>query len=189
MSGHSKWKTIKHKKETADQKRGQIFSKLINAISIAAREEPNPQFNARLRAAIEKAKENKVPQENIERAINRASEDKNLEELIIEAYGPEGAAILIEAITDNKNRTIAEIKKILSDNNAKFAEAGSVRWAFEQAWGQTQTDAEKGPRGSAPMGWQAKFKQEISEEAREKLQELIAELEEHDAVQGVYTNS
>ncbi len=175
MSGHSKWKTIKHKKEASDQKRGQIFSKLINAISIAARTESNPQFNARLRAAIEKAKENKVPQENIERAIKRASEDKNLEELIIEAYGPEGAAILIEVITDNKNRTIAEIKKILSDNNAKFAEAGSVRWAFEAVGGED--------------GWQAKFKQEISADAKEKLISLISELENRDDVQKVYTNS
>ena len=175
MSGHSKWKTIRHKKESADQKRGQIFSKLINAISIAARTESNPQFNARLRAAIEKAKENKVPQENIERAIKRASEDKNLEELTIEAYGPEGAAILIEAITDNKNRTIAEIKKTLSDNNAKFAEAGSVRWAFE-------------PLDSG-SGWQAKFKQAISADAKGRLTSLISELENCDDVQKVHTNS
>src|SRR3989344_8073236 len=150
MSGHSKWKTIRHKKESADQKRGQIFSKLINAISIASRTESNPQFNARLRAAIEKAKENKVPQENIERAIKRASEDKNLEELVIEAYGPEGAAILIEAITDNKNRAIAEIRKILNDNNAKIAVQGSVRWVFEST-------------ADSHGKWQAKFKQEISE--------------------------
>ncbi len=175
MSGHSKWKTIKHKKEASDQKRGQVFSKLINAISIAARQEANPQFNARLRAAVEKAKENKVPQENIERAIKRASEDKNLEELVIEAYGPEGAAILIEAVTDNKNRTISEIKKILSDNNAKFAEAGSVRWAFEVS----------GNEGS----WQAKFKQEISAVAKEKLISLISELESRDDIQGVYANA
>ncbi len=174
MSGHSKWKTIKHKKESADQKRGQVFSKLINTISIAARQESNPQFNARLRAAIEKAKENKVPQENIERAIKRASEDKNLEELTIESYGPEGVAILIEAITDNKNRTISEIKKILSDNNAKFAEVGSVRWAFEAL--------------DSGGGWQAKFKQEISAVTKEKLISLISELENRDDIQKVYTN-
>lgn len=178
MSGHSKWKTIKHKKESADQKRGQIFSKLINTISIAARTESNPQFNARLRAAMEKAKENKVPQENIERAIKRASEDKNLEELTIEAYGPEGVAILIEAITDNKNRTISEIKKILSDNGAKFAETGSVRWAFDPSAG-----------GGGEDGWQAKFKQEISTNAKGKLISLISELENRDDVQKVYTNS
>ncbi len=172
MSGHSHFSTIKHKKGTADQKRGQLFSKLLNTVAITARHESNPQFNPRLRTAIEKAKENKVPQEKIEGAIRRASEDKNLEELIMEAYGPEGVAILIEAVTDNKNRTVAEVKKILNDNNAKWAEPGSVRWTFEQI----------------SAGWQAKFKQEISAEAKEKINLLIQELEGYDDIQGVYTN-
>jgi YebC/PmpR family DNA-binding regulatory protein len=177
MAGHSHWKTVKYKKSISDQKRGRLFSKLLNAVSIAARQESNPEFNPRLRTAVEKAKENKVPQENIERAIKRASEDKNLEELIIEAYGPEGTAILIEAITDNKNRTIAEVKKFLSDNSAKFAEAGSVRWAFEQI------------RTEAGLIWREKFKQQISSEAQEKLQKLIDELLEQNEVQNVYTNT
>ncbi len=177
MSGHSHWAGIKHKKGIADQKRGQLFSKLINVISIAARQEPNPQFNSQLRTAIDKAKENQVPQEKIEAAVKRASEDKNLEELIIEAYGPEGVAILIEAITDNKNRTIAEIKRIFIENNAKIAEPGSVRWAFEQI------------KGESGLSWQEKFKQQISAEAREKLQKLIEELLEQNEVQEVYTNT
>ena len=105
---------------------------------------------------------------------------QNLEELILEAYGPEGAAILIEAITDSKNRTISEIKKIINDNNAKWAESGSVRWAFHQA----PIDADK-----TQMNWQAKFKQEISEQGKQKLQNLIQALEEHDDVQEVYTNT
>ncbi|MEK9186468.1 MAG: YebC/PmpR family DNA-binding transcriptional regulator, partial [Patescibacteria group bacterium] len=98
MSGHNKWSQIQHKKGVVDKKRGATFSKLLNAVSIAARSGPNPDFNPRLRSVIEKAKENKVPQENIERAISKASENKNLEELTIEAYGPEGSALIIEAI-------------------------------------------------------------------------------------------
>src|SRR3989338_11296018 len=109
MSGHSKWSQIKHKKGTTDQKRGQLFSKLLKAISIAAKKEPNPLYNPRLRSVIEKAKENSVPQENIERAISKASEEKNLDEVIIEAYGPEGAALIIQGVTDNTNRTVAEV--------------------------------------------------------------------------------
>jgi len=181
MSGHSHWAGIKHKKGAADQKRGLVFSKLLNAISIAAKTETNPQFNPRLRAAIEKAQQNNVPKDNIERALKRATEQKDLEELIIEAYGPEGSAILIEAITDSRNRTISEIKKILSDNNAKFGEQGSARWAFEPA----STEASIGEE----RAWIAKFKQEISEESRQKLQELIEELEERDDVQNIYTNA
>ncbi len=177
MSGHSHWAGIKHKKGVADQKRGQLFSKLLNAVAIAARQEPKPEFNPQLRTAIEKAKENNVPQDNIERAIKRASEDKNLEEMIIEAYGPEGTAILIEAITDSKNRTIAEVKKIINENGAKWAEPGSVLWAFEKVKTETGT------------AWQEKFKQQISSEAQEKLQKLIEELLEQNEVQEIYTNT
>lgn len=181
MAGHSHWAGIKHKKGLADQKRGQLFSKLANAITIASRQEPNPEFNPRLRTAIEKARQNNMPQTNIERAIKRASEaDHNLKEMIIEAYGPAGTApnngrcpILIEAITDNKNRAIAEIKKILSEQDAKWAEPGSVKWAFEQIEGC----------------WRMKFKQEIPNEARENLKNLVEKLEEHDDVQKVITNN
>ena len=176
MSGHSHWAGIKHKKGSADQKRGLVFSKLLNAISIAAKTETNPQFNPRLRTAVEKAQQNNVPKDNIERAIKRALEQKDLEELLIEAYGPEGSAILIEAVTDSRNRTISEIKKILSDNNAKFGEQGSVKWAFESL------NSDDG------IIWQVKFKQEIPEEGKKKLQELIDELEERDDVQKIYTN-
>lgn len=173
MSGHSHWAGIKHKKGVADQKRGQVFSKLLNAVAIAARAEPNPQFNPQLKNAVDRAKEQKVPQENIERAIRRASEDKNLEHLILEAYGPEGAAFLVEAITSNKNRTIPEIKKILSDHDAKWAEPGGVRWAFDER--------EQGR-------WAPKFPQAVSEGARTKIEEIAEALLEHGDVQEVYTN-
>ena len=182
MSGHSKWKTIKHKKEATDQKRGQLFSKLLNAVAIAAKTESDPQFNPRLRDAIQKAKESKVPQENIERAIKRSSENKNLEELIIEAYGPEGVAILIEAITDNKNRTLQEIRKILNERDSKMAQAGSVRWAFEPV-----ADT-PGAAANSHGRWRAKFRQEISADAEIKIRDLIRELETEDDVQAVYAN-
>ncbi|MBI5079175.1 YebC/PmpR family DNA-binding transcriptional regulator [Candidatus Wolfebacteria bacterium] len=173
MSGHSKWSTIKHKKEATDKKRGLVFSKLLNAVAVAARQEPNPQFNPTLRTAVEKAKENSVPTEKIEAAIKRASSAAdNLEELIMEAYGPEGAAIIIEAITDSKNRTVSEVKKILNDYGAKRAEAGSARWAFENINGV----------------WRAKIKQNISPEAEKKLSELIQELENRDDIQKIYDN-
>jgi len=177
VAGHSHWAGIKHKKEISDQKRGQLFSKLLNAISIAARQESNPEFNPRLKTAIEKARENQVPQEKISHAIKRAAEDKNLEELTIEAYGPEGVAILIEAITDNKNRTIAEVKKILNENSAKIAEPKSVLWAFEQI------------KNNKGMTWREKFKQQVSAEAQEKLQKLVEELLGQNEVQKTHTNT
>src|ERR1700740_1748559 len=110
MSGHSHWSGIKHKKEITDQKRGKVFSKLLALISAAAKSEPNPDFNPRLRTAIAKARDATVPQENIDRAIKRASEAaESLEELVFEAYGPGGIALLIEAISTNRNRAVQEI--------------------------------------------------------------------------------
>ena len=176
MSGHSKWSQIKHKKGLADIKKGQLFSKLIQTISLAAKKNPNPDFNPQLRSAIEKAKTNKLPSETIERAIKRASEIKeDLEELIIEAYGPSGVALIIEVITDNKNRTITEIKNILSRVDGRIAEPGGVCWAFN-------TPAAGGSK------WQPKFKQETSNEIKEKIQKIIQELKNHNDVQEVFTN-
>lgn len=175
MSGHSHWAGIKHKKEATDQKRGKVFSKLLAAVSAAAKSEPNPDFNPRLRTAIAKAKEASVPQENIERAVKRASEmAMNLEELTFEAYGPGGIALMIHAISDNKNRTVQEIKSILKEHGGKWAETGSVRWAFE---------APAGGEGE----WKAKFPQEIPEEEKAKLAALVAALNENDDVQSVAT--
>lgn len=175
MAGHSKWAQIKHKKGAADKKRAQLFSKLLKAISAAAKSEPNPQFNPRLRSAIEKAKENNVPQENIERAISKAAGGESLEDLIIEAYGPAGIAMIITAITDNRNRTISEIKHLLSENEAKIANPGSVLWSFEQKPGTNE--------------WAPKFPQEIIPEDKGKIESLVSALEEHDDVQNVITNS
>lgn len=133
MSGHSKWAQIKHKKAITDAKKAKIFSKISRIISIAAAEKgPDPQMNAKLRTAIEKAKAANMPNDNIERAIKKGSgEGKNLSEVTIEAYGPFGTALIIEAITDNKNRTMQEVKSILSDYDGKIANEGSVRWLFD----------------------------------------------------------
>ncbi len=136
MSGHSHWSKIKHQKGVADIKRGQIFSKMNRLISVVSKEGgSDPDKNPKLRLAIEKAKSLNMPKENIERAIKKGSgemEDVQLEEFVFEAYGPGGIAIIVEGITDNKNRVISEIKKILGQSNGKLAGEGSVRWLFER---------------------------------------------------------
>ena len=135
MSGHSKWSTIKHKKALTDAKRSKVFSKITSLITIAARKGEDPDKNPSLRAAIEKAREVNVPKKNIERAIKRGTgeiADARLEEVTYGAFGPGGIAILITAITDNKNRTLAEIKKILQEHNAKFTELNSIQWLFRR---------------------------------------------------------
>jgi YebC/PmpR family DNA-binding regulatory protein len=175
MSGHSHWSGIKHKKEITDQKRGKIFSKLLVAISAAAKTEPDQNFNPRLRTVITKAKDAGVPQDNIDRAIKRAKEaGGGLHELLFEAYGPAGVAILVEALSNNKNRTVQEIKLILKDHNGKWAETGSVQWSFEH---------------TPESGWVPKFAQEISADDAIKLDELVEALEENDDVQNVHTNA
>ncbi len=135
MSGHSKWSTIKHKKAAADAKRGKIFTRLIKEITIAARAGGgNPEFNPRLRTAIADAKSSNMPAANIERAIKKGTgelEGMTLEEILYEGYGPGGVAVLAEVITDNRNRTASEIRKIFSKNNGNLGEQNCVAWMFE----------------------------------------------------------
>lgn len=136
MSGHSHWHSIKHKKQLEDQKRGKIFSKLARQISVAAKEGSLPEDNHKLRLAIERARSFNLPKDNIERAIKRGTGElegeAQLEEVLYEAYGPGGIAIIIEGITDNKNRTRGEIKQLLGQYGGKLADAGSVQWLFEK---------------------------------------------------------
>lgn len=143
MSGHSRWAQIKHKKAVSDKKRSQIFSKLIKLITVAAREGTDPETNPKLKAAIERAREFALPNESIERAIKKEKKEKSsLETLLIEAIGKflvtklkkeeANIILLIEAITDNKNRTLAEIKNILNKNDFKIAKEGSLLWQFEK---------------------------------------------------------
>lgn len=135
MSGHSHWAQVKHKKAQVDIKRGKIFNKLINTIVVAAREGADPELNPKLKAAIERAKEFNVPNENIEKAIKRGAgleAGTILEEIIYEGYGPGGIGLIIKTITDNKNRTASDIRSTLSKYEGKMANPGSVIWNFEE---------------------------------------------------------
>lgn len=136
MSGHSKWSSIKHKKGAADAKRGALFTKLARGITIAARDGADPAGNAALALSIQKAKDNSMPKDNIERAIAKgAGTDKDaatVEEVIYEGYGPAGVAMLIHCYTDNRNRTGADVRSILSKNGGSLGEPGSVAYVFEK---------------------------------------------------------
>ncbi|HSK73950.1 MAG TPA: YebC/PmpR family DNA-binding transcriptional regulator [Pyrinomonadaceae bacterium] len=136
MSGHSKWHTIKHKKGALDAKRGKIFTKLIKEITVAARTGGgDPDANARLRKAISDAKAENMPNDTIDRAIKRGTgelEGVNYEEITYEGYGPNGVAVLIETMTDNRNRTVAELRHLFSKNAGNLGESGSVAWMFDK---------------------------------------------------------
>lgn len=135
MSGHSKWAQIKRQKGVADVKKGTLFTKLANVIVIAARDGGDPEINFKLRLAIEKARQANMPKENIEKAIRRGKGElpgMKLEEITYEAFGPEGIALLIESVTDNKNRTTAAIRNIISKHGGRLGETNSVQWLFER---------------------------------------------------------
>jgi len=136
MSGHSKWSSIRHKKGITDARRGKIFSKLIKEITVAARfGGGDPAANPRLRTAIQAAKSENMPKDNIERAIKKGTgelEGVNYEESVYEGYGPGGAAVFIESLTDNKNRAVADIRHILSKSGGNLGAAGCVAWMFDK---------------------------------------------------------
>lgn len=176
MSGHSKWAQIKHQKATADAKRGDLFSKLTRAITIAVREGgANPDTNVRLRDAIAKAKQANMPADTIQRAIKKGAGPATAgEPFLYEAYGPGGVALLIEGATDNRNRSANEIKHILFEHGAKWAEPGSVKWAFERK----------------EYKWEAREQSKIvlSKEDQKKLDALLEALDEHEDVDEVHVN-
>ncbi|HEY8417435.1 MAG TPA: YebC/PmpR family DNA-binding transcriptional regulator [Limnochordales bacterium] len=136
MAGHSKWANIRHKKEKEDARRGKIFTKLSRQITVAAREGgPDPAANSRLRLAIEKARAVNMPMENIERAIKRGTgelDGVSYEELVYEGYGPGGVAIMLEIMTDNRNRTASEVRHLFSRYGGSLGESGCVAWMFER---------------------------------------------------------
>ena len=136
MSGHSHWASIKRQKGSADAKRGQLFTKLAREITVAAREGGGDlSFNIRLRMAVQRAKDSNMPADNIDRAIKRATGGEGgagLLEVIYEGYGPGGAAVLVQALTDNRNRTTSEVRTHFTRHNSNLAEAGSVTWLFER---------------------------------------------------------
>ncbi|MFH1462734.1 MAG: YebC/PmpR family DNA-binding transcriptional regulator [bacterium] len=183
MSGHSHAKTIQHKKAITDAKRGKTFSKLSREISLAAKEKGgNTENNPALRLVIEKARGFNMPKENIERAIKKGTGElagENLESVSFEAYGPGGVAIIIEGITDNKNRTLGEVKQILGQYNAKLGGEGSAKWAFER---KLKED------GSGSLEWAAKQEINVSEKDKEACEKLFEALDENDSVQEIYTN-
>ena len=135
MSGHSKWSSIKHQKSVTDARRGKLFTKLTREIIVAARQGgSNPETNFQLRLAIQKAHDNNMPSDNIERATKRGSgtlEGAALVEMVLEGYGPSGAAILVQALTDNRNRTLQDVRNIFSRSGSSLGESGCVAWLFE----------------------------------------------------------
>jgi len=134
LSGHSKWSTIKRKKEASDAKRGQIFTKLAKEIALAAREGPDPEMNFKLRLVVDKAKASNMPKDNIERAIRRGAgleKGAELEEITYEGYGPHGVALIIQVVTDNRNRAVADIRRWFTKLGGSLGEAGCVALQFE----------------------------------------------------------
>lgn len=175
MSGHNKWSQIKHRKGAADQKKGRVFSKLSRLITLAARKGEDPESNLELKGVLEQARAANMPKESIERAIKKVSdkETNQLEELIIEALGPVGLNLIMIAITDNRNRTMAEIKKILSDHQAKIGQPGSVLWAFDKK-GREFTP-------KYPLALE-------KEDDREQIEKLLNTLDDHEDIQEIYSN-
>ena len=155
MSGHSKWATIKHKKAATDAKRGNLFTKLIREVTVAAKNGGGDSAtNARLRTAVDRAKQSSMPQDNIDRAIKKGTgelEGVTYEEFTIEGYGAGGVAIMAELLTDNKNRTTADIRNIFSKKNGNIAGAGSVSWMFQKK-GYIEIDRKANPDEDKIMG-------------------------------------
>ena len=175
MSGHSKWSKVKHIKAVVDVKKGKVFSKISRMIIVAVKERgKDPETNIQLRAAIEKARQLNMPKDNIERAIKKGKEPgENLEKITYEAYGPGGVGLIIEVLTDNKNRAVQEIKHLLSENGGNLSGPGSVVWAFKKE------NDEWVPQSTVP----------IPEEDGQKLSELVKKLENIDDVQEVHANA
>ena len=177
MSGHNKWAQIKHKKAITDSKKSKVFSKLVRYIATEARLSGGKDSPG-LRAAIEKARKVNMPSENIDRAIKKASEGgASMESIAYEAYGPGGVGIIIETLTDSKNRTAQDVKHILSKNGSALAGIGSVTWAFQK---------EKTPEG---LIWKPTTFVSAEDADLELLEKLVDDLEENDDVQDVYTNA
>jgi len=175
MSGHNKWSKIKHKKAATDAAKSKVFGKYARLIAVESRLSGGDTSSPGLRAIIEKARTENMPKENIERAVAKGAggEGGDLESITYETYGPGGVAIIIETLTDSRNRTAAEIKHLLSKNGYELAAPGSAAWAFT-----------KDHAGYTPTSTTA-----VSAADGEKLGDLLEKLEEHDDVQDVYTNA
>jgi len=175
MSGHNKWSKIKNKKAVTDAAKSKIFSKMAKLISTASKEAGGDTSSPVLRAAIEKARSYNMPASNIERAVKKgvSKDAERLESITYEAYGPSGSALVIEVLTDNRNRAAQEVKTILTKNGASLAAPGAATWAFSKD----------------ESGWIPNTTISLSEKDGEALESLMIELEENDDVQDVFTNA
>jgi YebC/PmpR family DNA-binding regulatory protein len=175
MSGHNKWSKIKHKKAVTDAQKSAVFGKLARYISVESKKANGDTSSPGLRAAIDKARASNMPKDNIERAVAKgtSADAASLEPVVYEAYGPGGVAIIIDGLTDNKNRTAAEIKHILSKNGLELATPGSALWAFE----------------STAESYEPKTMTKVSDDDGEKLTKIIEVLDEQEDVQEIYTNA
>jgi len=175
MSGHNKWSKIKNKKAVTDAQKSAVFGKMARLIAVESKKAGGDVSSPGLRAAIEKARSVNMPKDNIERAIAKgtSADTAELESVTYETYGPGGIAIIIDALTDSRNRTAAEIKHLLSKNGYELASPGSALWAFE----------------STAEGYEPKTIVSVSEEDGERLTKLIEILEEQEDVQDIYTNA
>lgn len=175
MSGHNKWSKIKHKKAATDAQKSKIFSKLVKLIQNEAKASGGDVNSPALKSAIEKAKKANMPSDNIDRAVKKgaSSDSASMDSVVYEAYGPGGVAMMIEGLTDNRNKTAQEVRHALTKNGLSLAESGSASWAFERVGSEyiptTMT--------------------EISDDDADKLRTIIDELEELDDVQEIYTNA
>jgi YebC/PmpR family DNA-binding regulatory protein len=174
MSGHNKWSKIKHKKGNEDAKKSKVFSKISRLITMQSKISNGDINSPNLKSAIEKARVVNMPNDNIQRAVKKGigSDSGNMESVLYEAYGPGGSAIIIDGLTDNKNRTGAEVKHILSKNGLALASQGSASWAFENIDGI----------------WKPKNTINIEQKEAERLKSIIEEFEENDDIQNIYTN-
>ncbi len=173
MSGHSKWSKIKHKKAATDAKKSKVFSKLVRYIAVEAKKAKGDRNSPGLRLAIEKARQENMPSDNVDRAIEKAGQSGEMETVMYEAYGPGGVAMMITGLTDSRNRTAAEVKHILSEHGSALASPGAASWAFAKENGE----------------WKATTTVDASEEDLEKLSTLVEALEDNDDVQDVYINA
>ncbi len=173
MAGHSKWAKLKHTKGKTDAQKSKAFSKLVRFISVEAKKSKGDRSSPGLRAAIEKARAANMPSDNIDRAIDKAATSGELEQVVYEAYGPGGVAIVIEGYTDSRNRTTQELKHLLSLHGGAMAQQGAASWAFAKVDGKLE------PTTTV----------EVSDEDGTKLSELVDALEDYDDVSEVYNNA
>lgn len=178
MSGHNKWSKIKRKKEKKDKERSKIFSKLVDQIQTEAKRCGGDTNDPGLQQAIAEAKEANMPKDNIEDAIERATAAaEGSKEITYEAYGPGGAQIVIESETNNRNKSAAEIRHILSEHDVDLAKPGAVVWAFEESRGD-----------DGYRNWTPQNEMELDADSKEKLERIIDELDENEEVRKVFTN-